>query len=764
MYCSPRTKKKRMGSSTTRYKQKLLTDIPLLTTEPKEVFPFITYPDAAFCIFCKRPTAPLIKLPSGIFINLTGYAHEICLKNKGCCECGVLGLCYRCTVKDCSRLIHSWCAQALHGNANFCDLHSNTQKKKESSRLPFIKSICRKVTSSPFWEKDYKDKDSAASLCNGHIFWYLINLEYFPPGFDLSIFPTFPPCSYFDLKYDSSNESTNFVSSQLGKLSHDLEKIQTSNSKQIEGLLKILNKKKSSFSNQNYDYIGKSFDPVNDEYLNLMESKSKPIEDTPNSLAGLRKHLNAQNVDTEDKTEVQDLCVVCAEDDFDEIVVVCKKCMMIVHPKCYKTLQNEDFVCDVCMMYSFNVEIPCVLCPKRGGALKQTVHMVKDLMFPNYPGVRVKTKREQKSFIWVHAFCALHTPGVAFRNCAVDLSGIDTSKLNLQCDICKSKEGACLQCSFNRCSASFHAECGKDLFVSTKSNEKKIYCALHKPLKLRKMLEMRHKKVSEDIYKFCKAIEKYLNRTKTPAKVFKRKKVNKIRNSVGKIFSPDEDLLLEYRIQQFLYRLNLSQNKPFSISVNLQAATRSSRVSIERPQFYTMIVPAVIVEEGITIEGRNSEECFKRYQDTLYSKLKNEMLLLGLRLCIYQGKELPPTKHYTRHKKKPIEYNPLVSSDTYCICNQPYYYEIPWMTEWTQEQWEEKIRENEMIECTKCEKWYHLKCVKYEGNLDKAQQDENWKCGICDKKKQEKAKYLDQKSIISDLNQGVVTRRGTKIH
>ncbi|OMJ95765.1 hypothetical protein SteCoe_844 [Stentor coeruleus] len=758
MFSSPRTKKKHLSMNNARAKQKLIKDNPSLSTESQDVYPFITYSEAPFCIFCKRPTAPLIKLPSGIFINLTGYVHELCLKNKGCCECGVLGLCYRCTIKDCSRLIHSWCAHALHGNANFCDLHSNTQKKKESSRLPFIKSICRKVISSSFWEKDYKEKDSAASLCNGHIFWYLINLEYFPPGFDLSLFPTFPACSHIDLEYESTHEGSNYISSQLSQVSSKLEKLQQRNSKHIQSILQLLEQKKSSPSNLN------NFDPVNDEYLNLMETKIKPLEEVPGSLAGLRKHKSTKVIDIETKAENQDLCAVCAEDDFDDLIVVCKKCSIIVHPKCYKVSQTDNFICDVCQVYPSNTEIPCALCPKKGGALKETIHNTKDLIFPNYPTIKAKVKKDHKSLVWVHAFCAQHTPGVTFRNCGVDLSGIDTSKLNMQCDICKSKEGVCLQCSFNRCSAAFHPECGKDLFVSTKTSEKKIYCALHKPLKLRKMLELRHKKISEDIYKFCKTIEKYLNKARVPMKTPKRKRSMKIRNTAGRIFTADEDLSLEYKIQQFLYNLNLSQKKPFIINVNLQAATRSSRVSITRPQYYTLIVPAVIIEENIIIDGRTPEECFKRYQDTLFSKIKNEMLLLGQRLCLYQGKELPPTKHYTRHKKKIIDYNPRVSSDTYCICNQPYYYEIPWMPEWTQEQWEEKIRDNEMIECTKCEKWFHLKCVKYDGNLDKAQQDDSWKCGICDKKKSEKMKYLDQKSIISDINQGVVTRRGTKIH
>ena len=274
-------------------------------------------------------------------------------------------------------------------------------------------------------------------------------------------------------------------------------------------------------------------------------------------------------------------------------------------------------------------------------------------------------------------FCALHTPGVVFKAGGIDLSGIDTNRLNIQCEICKSKDGACLQCNFNRCCSSFHPECGKDLFVSTKSNEKKIYCALHKPLKLRKMLETRHKKIAEDIYKFCKAMEKYFNKARPPVKVTKRKRSTKLRNSNGKVYTQDEDLALEYRIQQFLYKLNLSQKKPFTININLQASTRCSRVSVTRPNFYTLIMPGVILEEGIMIENRTTEECFKRYSDTLFSKLKNEILLLGNRLCIYQGKEIQPVKHYTRHKKKNVDYSLKMSSDHYCICNSPYYYEIP---------------------------------------------------------------------------------------
>jgi PHD-zinc-finger like domain/PHD-finger len=731
MYNSPRTKKKSLNLSNSCYKHREGHDHAGTDLETKELLPFISCTETLTCVFCKRPTAPLIKIPSGIFINLTGHVHELCLKNKACCECGVLGLCNKCTARDCNRLIHSWCAEAMHANPNLCDLHSNTQKKKESSKVSFIKSICRRVISSNFWEKEYKEKDSPSSMCNGHTFWYIINLEYFPLGFDLFCFPNFPIANQFELQYESRPETSNYVDQMINKVSTELDCIRNGNSKKIESLMMLLDRKKTGLEgldiNQSLDFS----DP------------------------GCKSDKVIEN---------ESACCVCMEANYEETIINCKKCTTSVHPKCYKNVSNSDWVCELCKSFSSDAKISCALCPKKGGAMKQTLHLIKDSLFPNYPPIHAKGKKDAKDYIWVHAFCALHTPGVVFKSTGIDLSGIDNTKLNLQCDVCKSKDGACLQCNFNRCCSAFHPECGKDLFVSTKTNEKKIYCALHKPLKLRKMLEIRHKKIAEDIYKFCKAMEKYLNKVKTPIRVIKRKRCSKIRSLNGKIFSQDEDLALEYRIQQFLYKLNLSQKKPFTVSINLQASTRCSRVSVTRPNNYTMIQPSVILEEGITIENRSPEECFKRYQDTLFSKLKNEILLIGNRLSLYQGKDIQPIKHYIRHKKKPSEYSLRVSSDTYCICDQPYYYEIPWIADWTQDQWEEKIRDNEMVECTKCEKWYHLKCVGYDGSLEKAREDENWKCGICDKKKVEKAKYLDQKSIISDINQGVVTRRGTKIH
>lgn len=213
-------------------------------------------------------------------------------------------------------------------------------------------------------------------------------------------------------------------------------------------------------------------------------------------------------------------------------------------------------------------------------------------------------------------------------------------------------------------------------------------------------------------------------------------------------------MALEFRIQQFLYKINYGQNIPFSISLNLTGNTRKSKISITRPQYYTLILPEVILEDRISIDNRTPEECFKRYQDALYIKLKNDILLRGERLLIYQGKNdgLFSNKHRKDLKKskalnakispgkrkrlKPIKAE--TSKATYCVCHKPYYYILPRKSGWTDQEFEKKIRDNEMIECTNCENWFHFGCISYEGTLEDAQEDENWKCGSCLLKKKKK--------------------------
>mmetsp|Transcript_32729 Transcript_32729/g.32436 ORF Transcript_32729/g.32436 Transcript_32729/m.32436 type:complete len:95 (+) Transcript_32729:460-744(+) len=77
----------------------------------------------------------------------------------------------------------------------------------------------------------------------------------------------------------------------------------------------------------------------------------------------------------------------------------------------------------------------------------------------------------------------------------IDISKINSISFSSICETCKTANGACVFCSFKGCNKGFHPECGKDHFSTKRGLGKhKLYCALHKPLQLRKMLEIRQKK------------------------------------------------------------------------------------------------------------------------------------------------------------------------------------------------------------------------------------------------------------------------------
>ncbi|XP_041447464.1 lysine-specific demethylase 4B isoform X3 [Xenopus laevis] len=102
----------------------------------------------------------------------------------------------------------------------------------------------------------------------------------------------------------------------------------------------------------------------------------------------------------------------------------------------------ENWTCSRCTTCAWNAE--CCLCNLRGGAL----HITTD-------------KR------WVHVVCAVVVPEARFKNPVerqpVDVSTIPEQRCKLKCIYCRRKirkeGGACVQCSVDRCSTSFHVTC-----------------------------------------------------------------------------------------------------------------------------------------------------------------------------------------------------------------------------------------------------------------------------------------------------------------
>ncbi|NXJ99466.1 KDM4C demethylase, partial [Corythaixoides concolor] len=133
------------------------------------------------------------------------------------------------------------------------------------------------------------------------------------------------------------------------------------------------------------------------------------------------------------------------EEDGTSLLISCAKCFVRVHASCYGVPSHEihkEWLCSRCRREAWTAE--CCLCNLRGGALKQTT--------------------DKK---WAHVICAIAIPEVRFDNVSertpIDTSRIPLQRLKLKCTFCRERikkiSGACIQCSYGRCPASFHVTC-----------------------------------------------------------------------------------------------------------------------------------------------------------------------------------------------------------------------------------------------------------------------------------------------------------------
>ncbi|KAB0342025.1 hypothetical protein FD754_018951 [Muntiacus muntjak] len=214
----------------------------------------------------------------------------------------------------------------------------------------------------------------------------------------------------------------------------------------------------------NEDLTAMGYGPVDE---NLMEKTVEVLE--------RHCHENMNHaIETEEGLGIEYdedvICDVCRSPDSEEgnDMVFCDKCNICVHQACYGILKVPEgsWLCRSCVL---GIHPQCLLCPKKGGAMKTT---------------KTGTK-------WAHVSCALWIPEVSIAcpermEPITKISHIPPSRWALVCSLCKLKTGACIQCSIKSCITAFHVTCAfeHNLEMKTildKGDEVKFksYCLKH---------------------------------------------------------------------------------------------------------------------------------------------------------------------------------------------------------------------------------------------------------------------------------------------
>lgn len=159
--------------------------------------------------------------------------------------------------------------------------------------------------------------------------------------------------------------------------------------------------------------------------------------------------------------EVRGYCDVCtgAQNEEDDILLICQGCHLVVHEDCYGIQSPSDFwLCRKCLLQE--TKVTCSFCPSVDGAFKQT----SDLR-------------------WGHVTCSLFNKTLSFGHpTSKDPIDVDRYKRETGCQFCEDANGTVISCSYFMCKERYHVSCALDKCYFD-INNRISYCIEHDPLR-----------------------------------------------------------------------------------------------------------------------------------------------------------------------------------------------------------------------------------------------------------------------------------------
>jgi len=681
---------------------------------------------------------------------------------RECMVCGVTGLAVLCGREDCELAVHSWCAeqQQLSTNGDFvCPSHADLRKVDWKVQAP---GRSQTVSSDSETVREFRTQYSEAhlgQLCTGTVFWYVLCAQYFPglevtrtpPNFRIHVGGYRPKdllqgCGGKEGIWDlqgSLNSTLQQLSEVQGSIDALLGQLAAAQSAKLQQFAQF----KCSGRTTDDEWVLKDVKLVELKqltrcYLKYFERKERVVQ--PEVVTAFSRRPNPED---------DFPCSICGDGDYedDDPIVICEGCELGAHTKCYgiPAVPEGAWLCDMCKVFGPQAAktLSCALCPVKGGLLKRTTHENDGSLgmhhYPKFEAVQEESPHNPKQ-MWVHVFCALRVPRVTVGNSdlveGIHLERVEERLFRLKCEVCGSKEGACIKCAQKGCGAAFHPECGKAFFLFTgwklsRSLENQIYCNQHRTFRLRKLIEIKERCAVNELSAFFRDWEKWIPKWR-------------LQTSSQRVWTEEESGQLEEKVRVFLNGSYCGPAIPFTITLESSAPG----VVVEMPLVCNLMEARVIVQRTISIPGRSPEECAKYYEKHLYPQMKKRLEDLGRPVLVLQGQkkhssarsckksaashEKASKRSHKSDSKKPekrreLPLRPVVTTELFCVCKRPYVELLPKSESEDEESYQEKLRNYSMIQCLQCQQWFHLGCVQYPGSAEDAEGDESWQCLGC---------------------------------